>query len=186
MVLLCTSGTAAANYYPAICEANISHVPLVVLTTDRPHELRQVGAPQAMDQLQMYQNHVKLFVEMALPEATEEMLNYAYWQGAKGAAFAQQTPAAPVHLNFPLREPLLPDLEKNKEFSTNGFIRWSINPFYRTSATASGSMVSEKRRFGCRWQSYRGRSGVIYSISRSFEMAFTSGSFSKHCDTWSK
>ena len=49
MVLLCTSGTAAANYYPAICEANISHVPLVVLTTDRPHELRQVGAPQAMD-----------------------------------------------------------------------------------------------------------------------------------------
>ena len=91
----------------------------------------------------MYQNHVKLFVEMALPEATEEMLNYAYWQGAKGAAFAQQTPAAPVHLNFPLREPLLPDLEKNKEFSTNGFIRWSINPFYRTSATASGSMVPE-------------------------------------------
>ena len=46
MVLLCTSGTAAANYYPAICEANISHVPLVVLTTDRPHELRQVGAPR--------------------------------------------------------------------------------------------------------------------------------------------
>ena len=80
VVLLCTSGTAAANYYPAICEANISHVPLVVLTTDRPHELRQVGAPQAMDQLQMYQNHVKLFVEMALPEATEEMLNYAYWR----------------------------------------------------------------------------------------------------------
>ncbi|WP_429975825.1 2-succinyl-5-enolpyruvyl-6-hydroxy-3-cyclohexene-1-carboxylic-acid synthase [Enterococcus sp. DIV0086] len=117
VVLLCTSGTAAANYYPAICEANISHVPLVVLTTDRPHELRQVGAPQAMDQLQMYQNHVKLFVEMALPEATEEMLNYAYWQGAKGAAFAQQTPAAPVHLNFPLREPLLPDLERKTKSS---------------------------------------------------------------------
>ena len=89
-------------------------MPLVVLTTDRPHELRQVGAPQAMDQLQMYQNHVKLFVEMALPEATEEMLNYAYWQGAKGATFAQQTPAAPVHLNFPLREPLLPDLERKQ------------------------------------------------------------------------
>ena len=117
VVLLCTSGTAAANYYPAICEANISRVPLVVLTTDRPHELRQVGAPQAMDQLQMYQNHVKLFVEMALPEATEEMLNYAYWQGAKGAAFAQQTPAAPVHLNFPLREPLLPDLERKTKSS---------------------------------------------------------------------
>ncbi|MCU6361431.1 hypothetical protein KW813_24105, partial [Enterobacter quasiroggenkampii] len=65
MVLLFNFGKTAANYYPAICEANFSHVPLVVLTTDRPHELRQVGAPQAMDQLQMYQNHVKLFVEMA-------------------------------------------------------------------------------------------------------------------------
>ena len=54
----------------------------------------------AMDQLQMYQNHVKLFVEMALPEATEEMLNYAYWQGAKGATFAQQTPAKTCSFEF--------------------------------------------------------------------------------------
>jgi len=111
VALVCTSGTAAANYYPAICEANASHVPLVVLTTDRPHELRQVGAPQAMDQLQLFQSHVKLFVEMALPETGEEMLNYAFWQGARSGATAQQVPMAPVHFNFPLREPLLPDLE---------------------------------------------------------------------------
>ncbi|MBP2097748.1 2-succinyl-5-enolpyruvyl-6-hydroxy-3-cyclohexene-1-carboxylic-acid synthase [Enterococcus rivorum] len=108
VVLLCTSGTAAANYYPAICEAKASYVPLVVLTTDRPHELRQVGAPQAMDQLQLFQQQVKLFVEMALPENTPQLLDYAYWQGIKTGNTAQQTPKGPVHLNFPLREPLLP------------------------------------------------------------------------------
>lgn len=110
VALLCTSGTAAANYYPAICEAQESNIPLIVLTTDRPHELRQVGAPQAMDQLNLFQGHVKLFVEMALPEATPTMLTYAYWQGLRSVQTAGQIPAGPVHLNFPLREPLLPDL----------------------------------------------------------------------------
>lgn len=110
VALLCTSGTAAANYYPAICEAQESQLPLIVLTTDRPHELRQVGAPQAMDQLNLFQGHVKLFVEMALPEASPTMLNYAYWQGLRTVQRAAQVPAGPVHLNFPLREPLLPDL----------------------------------------------------------------------------
>lgn len=118
VALLCTSGTAAANYYPAICEAQESHIPLVVLTTDRPHELRQVGAPQAMDQLNLFQGHVKFFVEMALPEATPTMLNYAYWQGLRSTEIAAQLPAGPVHLNFPLREPLLPDLNLNAIAST--------------------------------------------------------------------
>lgn len=108
VALLCTSGTAAANYYPAICEAKASYVPLVILTTDRPHELRQVGAPQAMDQLHLFQQQVKLFVEMALPEKTPQLLDYAYWQGVRTVDTAKQLPQGPVHLNFPLREPLLP------------------------------------------------------------------------------
>ncbi|WP_206911818.1 2-succinyl-5-enolpyruvyl-6-hydroxy-3-cyclohexene-1-carboxylic-acid synthase [Enterococcus sp. DIV0840] len=113
VVLLCTSGTAAANYYPAICEANASHIPLIILTTDRPHELRQVGAPQAMDQFHLFQNHVKEFIEMAIPEGTKVMLDYAYWQGMRATDTACQTPKGPVHLNFPLREPLLPDLNRS-------------------------------------------------------------------------
>lgn len=113
VVLLCTSGTAAANYYPAICEAKASYVPLVVVTTDRPHELRQVGAPQAMDQLHLFQQQVKLFVEMAIPENTPQLLDYAYWQGLRTVDIAKQTPQGPVHLNFPLREPLLPSLKAN-------------------------------------------------------------------------
>jgi 2-succinyl-5-enolpyruvyl-6-hydroxy-3-cyclohexene-1-carboxylate synthase len=148
VALLCTSGTAAANYYPAICEANASQVPLVVLTTDRPHELRQVGAPQAMDQLQLFQNHVKLFVEMALPEGSATMLDYAYWQGAKAAATACQLPAGPVHLNFPLREPLLPDLTQKLQVKQ------------KTMILAGKQQLSEEQLTTCvnQWQ---GKKGVL-------------------------
>src|SRR5713226_2165870 len=69
VALLATSGTAAANFLPAIVEANLSRVPLVVLTADRPHELRDNGAPQTIDQLRLYGTHVKWFFD--LPEAED-------------------------------------------------------------------------------------------------------------------
>ncbi|MGX7031551.1 2-succinyl-5-enolpyruvyl-6-hydroxy-3-cyclohexene-1-carboxylic-acid synthase [Vagococcus zengguangii] len=115
VVLVCTSGTAAANYFPAICEAQASGVPLIVLTTDRPHELRQVAASQTMDQLNLFNQQVKFFAEMALPEATDTMRQYAFWQGRRMPEIATQIPSGPVHLNFPLREPLLPDLSPKKQ-----------------------------------------------------------------------
>jgi 2-succinyl-5-enolpyruvyl-6-hydroxy-3-cyclohexene-1-carboxylate synthase len=108
VALLCTSGTAAANYYPAVIEASISRVPLIVLTADRPHELRDVGAPQAIDQIHLYGKNVKWFVEMAPPEKTEDMIRYARTVSARAAATASSYPAGPVHLNFPFREPLIP------------------------------------------------------------------------------
>lgn len=113
VVLLCTSGTAAANFYPAICEAEASNVPLVVLTSDRPPELRNVGAPQTMSQNQLYADHVKFFVEMALPESTPLMLRYSFWQGFQLATRAMTGVKGVVHANVPLREPLLPDLTQN-------------------------------------------------------------------------
>ncbi|MCM3587988.1 2-succinyl-5-enolpyruvyl-6-hydroxy-3-cyclohexene-1-carboxylic-acid synthase [Mesobacillus maritimus] len=113
VAILCTSGTAAANYYPAIVEAKISRVPLVVLTADRPHELRDVGAPQAIDQIHLYGRQVKWFAEMSPPDHKEEMIRYARMVCARAAATAIQHPAGPVHLNFPLREPLIPDLHEN-------------------------------------------------------------------------
>src|SRR5690606_10338358 len=74
VALLCSSGTAAANYFPAIVEAHQSRVPLIALTADRPHELRDVGAPQAIDQLKIFGEFVKDFHDMALPESTDQML----------------------------------------------------------------------------------------------------------------
>jgi 2-succinyl-5-enolpyruvyl-6-hydroxy-3-cyclohexene-1-carboxylate synthase len=113
VAILCTSGTAAANYFPAIVEARYSRVPLLVLTADRPHELREVGAPQAIDQIHLYGQHVKWFADMALPESSSEVIRYARTVCARAAAIASQAPAGPVHLNFPFREPLIPKIDED-------------------------------------------------------------------------
>ncbi|WP_217589123.1 2-succinyl-5-enolpyruvyl-6-hydroxy-3-cyclohexene-1-carboxylic-acid synthase [Lentibacillus saliphilus] len=110
VALICTSGTAAANYYPAIVEAHYSRVPLIVLTADRPHELRDVGAPQAIEQIKMYGDYAKWFHDMALPEATPSMLNYVRNKAVRAVHMSQEGTAGIVHLNFPFREPLMPDV----------------------------------------------------------------------------
>lgn len=109
VALLCTSGTAAANFLPAIVEAKLTHVPLLVVTADRPHELRDNGAPQSIDQNHLYGTYVKWFVEVALPEATNAALRYIRTIADRASALTQAMPAGPVHLNFPLREPLTPE-----------------------------------------------------------------------------
>lgn len=108
VALLCTSGTAAANFLPAVVEARSAGVPLLVLTADRPPELRDIGAAQTIDQNRLYGAHAKWFVEVALPEATPGLLRYARTLAARAISTAMTTPAGPVHLNFPFREPLVP------------------------------------------------------------------------------
>ncbi|GGJ99686.1 2-succinyl-5-enolpyruvyl-6-hydroxy-3-cyclohexene-1-carboxylate synthase [Lentibacillus kapialis] len=109
VAIVCSSGTAAANYFPAIVEAYYSRVPLVVLTADRPHELRDTGAPQAIDQIKLYADYAKWFHEMALPEADEKMLAYVRSKASRAVNTANEGNPGPVHLNFPFREPLIPD-----------------------------------------------------------------------------
>ncbi|MFD1851188.1 2-succinyl-5-enolpyruvyl-6-hydroxy-3-cyclohexene-1-carboxylic-acid synthase [Oceanobacillus bengalensis] len=109
VALVCTSGTATANYFPAIVEAHYARVPLIIVTADRPHELRDVGAPQAIEQINLYGDYVKWFHEMALPEATPEMLNYVRNKASRAVYLAKEGNGGPVHLNFPFREPLMPD-----------------------------------------------------------------------------
>lgn len=108
VALLCSSGTAAANFMPAIVEAQAARVPLMVLTADRPPELRDTGAPQTIDQIKLYGPYAKWFVEMALPEATVEMLRYARTLAGRAMAESLAEPAGVIHLNFPFREPLVP------------------------------------------------------------------------------
>jgi len=109
VAILCTSGTAAANFLPALVEATLSRVPLLVLTADRPHELRDNGAPQSIDQNRLYGTYAKWFVEVGLPEATDIALRYIRTIADRAVAVTQAIPSGPVHLNFPFREPLTPD-----------------------------------------------------------------------------
>jgi 2-succinyl-5-enolpyruvyl-6-hydroxy-3-cyclohexene-1-carboxylate synthase len=106
--VLSTSGTATANFLPAVVEARYGRVPLVVLTADRPHELRESGAPQTVDQIRLYGTHAKWFLDVALPEAADLPLRYIRTVAGQAAAIAAVDPAGPVHLNFPFREPLMP------------------------------------------------------------------------------
>src|SRR5258705_8934075 len=108
VVLVCTSGTAAANFFPAIVEAHYERVSLLVLTADRPPELREIGAPQTIDQNRLYGTHVKMFIDMALPEATREALRYSRSVANRAVAASVQIPRGAVHVNFPFREPLVP------------------------------------------------------------------------------
>jgi 2-succinyl-5-enolpyruvyl-6-hydroxy-3-cyclohexene-1-carboxylate synthase len=108
VALICTSGTATANFFPAVIEARYARVPLLVLTADRPPELRDAGAPQTIDQIRLYGSQVKWSVELAVPEATPELLRYARTIAGRAVATTLAEPAGPVHLNFPLREPLMP------------------------------------------------------------------------------
>ena len=87
VALVCTSGTATANYYPAVIEAETSRVPLVVLTGDRPPRLQGLGAPQTTDQLKLYGDHVRAFRSMPLPGADAGSLAFAR-QAAREAVLA--------------------------------------------------------------------------------------------------
>ena len=105
-VLICTSGTAAANYLPAVVEANHSCVPMIVCTADRPPELRDWGAGQTIDQVGLYGTNVRWFADLPVPaDWSESAARLAAMRAHELAIGARR---GPVHLNWPLRKPLEP------------------------------------------------------------------------------
>src|SRR3954452_8699178 len=104
----CTSGTAAANLHPAVVEAYEARVPLIVLTADRPPELRDVGAGQAIDQLKLYGSAAKWFVEVGNQEPGRDTAIHFRALACRAWDTALRRPPSVVHLNFTLREPLAP------------------------------------------------------------------------------
>jgi 2-succinyl-5-enolpyruvyl-6-hydroxy-3-cyclohexene-1-carboxylate synthase len=110
VVLICTSGSAAANFFPAIIEARQSRIPLIVLTSDRPHELRYSGANQTIDQLELYGKYALWSVDVALPEQAPSALSLRNLRtlANRAVAVSNGLPKGVVHLNVPFRKPLEP------------------------------------------------------------------------------
>src|SRR5581483_11439492 len=145
VAVTCTSGTAAANLAPAVIEARHARVPLIVLTADRPAELREVGAGQTIDQLKLYGDSAKWFFEVGVDTATPESLRWirtlacrAYWTALHG-------PPGPVHLNFPLREPLV--LE-DPALPGDETAREGDRPYVAFDAPASSAPSGGRHPFG--------------------------------------
>lgn len=113
VALLATSGTATANYLPALVEATVSHVPLVVLTTDRPEELQAIGAPQTINQTNLYGSYAKDFASLSMQDAHEDVTAYIDYRVQSLVATSIAAPAGVVQINLPLRKPLMPDLGEN-------------------------------------------------------------------------
>jgi 2-succinyl-5-enolpyruvyl-6-hydroxy-3-cyclohexene-1-carboxylate synthase len=107
VILICTSGSAPANWFPAVIEADMGATPLILLSADRPAELRNCGANQSIDQQHLFGRHVRAFHELPPADAGPEMLRYLHALAARVAEQSRWPLPGPVHVNVPLREPLV-------------------------------------------------------------------------------
>ena len=148
VALVCTSGTAAANFLPAVAEANLSRIPLVVCTTDRPPHLRDSGAPQTMDQVRLYGTHVRWAADLPLPSNTtaDDRRFAAYGERAVRSALGALP--GPVHVNLPFDEPLLepPDAHPGRwQPETASFERAKVQPSPGDVRSAAQALASARR-----------------------------------------
>jgi 2-succinyl-5-enolpyruvyl-6-hydroxy-3-cyclohexene-1-carboxylate synthase len=139
VAIACTSGTAAAELAPAVIEAAEARVPLIVLTADRTPELRDVGAGQTIDQIKLYGAAAKWFVEVGTHEATPERVRWMRALACRAAWTALDGRPGPVHLNMPLREPLVLNAPLPAEDPTPGSADrrpWVAHPRFARPAPA--------------------------------------------------
>ena len=147
-VLVCTSGSAVAHYLPAILEAQYSGVPLIVLSADRPYTLLHTGAPQTVDQQKIFGTAVNYYEELAVPQK-EHYYTYPRQVARKAYMKAMDTKKGPVHINIPLFEPLVSELDR-KHFEAGRSPYKVFKPNYgdvfsyqnRSNNTSNASNVS--------------------------------------------
>ena len=153
--LVCTSGTAGANFYSAVIEAQESSIPLIILTADRPPELRHCNAGQTIDQIKLYGNYPNWQCELAIPEANLGMLRYLRQNIVQ--AWEQSLFPTPgvVHLNLPFREPLAPTVQSEVAALQADFLHsdfFSVIPY---------SLPISDRDYSLPWQDWQTKSGII-------------------------
>jgi 2-succinyl-5-enolpyruvyl-6-hydroxy-3-cyclohexene-1-carboxylate synthase len=147
--VLCTSGSAAANLHPAVIEADEAGVPLIVLTADRPPELRGIGAGQTIDQLKLYGGAVRWFCEVGTHDADDDGLLHFRSVACRAYAAAAGDPRpGPVHLNVPWREPLAPipvdgDVRATDPLALDGRGERPLTAVTPAIASAPGALMDE-------------------------------------------
>jgi 2-succinyl-5-enolpyruvyl-6-hydroxy-3-cyclohexene-1-carboxylate synthase len=154
VVLVCTSGTAAAHFHAAVIEADEAGVPLIVLTADRPPELRGTGTGQTIDQLKLYGASVRWFCEAGVPEERPGMVRY--WRSLASRAWAMASGGAggfpgPVHVNLPFRDPLVPDADATWPEPLDGRPGGAPWTSVGTAATGSSMRPPERERLVLDW-----------------------------------
>ena len=152
--LVCTSGTAGANFYPAAIEATESCVPLIILTADRPPELRNCHAGQTIDQVKLYGNFPNWQCELALPQANLAMLRYLRQNTIRAWQQSLFPISGVVHLNVPFREPLAPIEQPLAEIEA----RFPADFF---DAITNITDVELARSINLPWDSWLNKSGII-------------------------
>jgi 2-succinyl-5-enolpyruvyl-6-hydroxy-3-cyclohexene-1-carboxylate synthase len=153
VAIVTTSGTGAANLLPAVVEAFHGRVPLIVLTADRPPELRDTGAGQTIDQIKLYGSAVRWFHEVGTPSAEPDHLRYVDSLAVRAVDAAWGSPAGPVHLNFAFREPLVPEPDALEPPPVRGGGSAAVEdagaratiPSSRTVARAAGILRARRR-----------------------------------------
>ncbi len=146
-VLICTSGTAVANYFPAVVEASVDHLPVIIISADRPPELRETGANQTIRQTHLFGDYLKWRFELPVPDehisprmvlTTIDQLCYQ----------AQTCPPGPVHLNCPFREPFLPEDQKSVPLRHQDLEHWLTTnqsfTFYSTHQVTPGAKTMDR------------------------------------------
>jgi 2-succinyl-5-enolpyruvyl-6-hydroxy-3-cyclohexene-1-carboxylate synthase len=171
VVLVCTSGTAGANFLPAVAEAHHSRVPLIVLTADRPPELRAWGAAQTMEQRTLFAGFTRWSEEAPCPSERPGELAYARALARRAIGEASGPAPGPVHLNLPFREPLLPPSLPDARFRSPAVAtsapgrRSTRRPARRSpancaaSSAACSSLVRMRPTRRCRRRRMRSRHG---------------------------
>ena len=140
VALVCTSGTAGANFFPAVIEAHESAVPLLVLTADRPPELRACASGQTIDQQKLYGDYVNFFHEIAAPELDVARLRYLRQTVAHAALRTLMPVGGAVHLNVPFRDPLPPVADDGAAAKLAATIDWE--PFFSHLAPVAPALTA--------------------------------------------
>ena len=153
VVALCTSGTAASNFYPAVIEASYSAIPLIVITCDRPPELVDFGSPQTIDQSKLYGTYPKWHINLPVPSDDFQVDRYLKSVARRAYQTALSFPGGVVHLNFPFREPLIPEEIDNRKDEYLGDMHSILTPDFdeasplsKASASKISDLLQQSRR----------------------------------------